>query len=107
MCQRPRNHGRDFPASARPCRGLRAACEDEPMMSKSTTRPAIDLNRNLLGSGLLLLVVGGVLWLTGAVVSATALTQAAKKWIAQWEESPSEIAHRRIHQMRIAAEAGS
>ena len=48
------------------------------MMSKST--PLVEINRNLLGSGLLFLIVGGVLWLAGAVISATALTQAAKKW---------------------------
>ena len=75
------------------------------MMSKST--PLVEIDRNLLGSGLLFLIVGGVLWLAGAVISATALTQAAKKWVARWEESPSEMALRRAHQLRVAAEAGS
>jgi len=77
------------------------------MMSKSSSRPVVEVNRNLLGSGLLFLIVGGVLWLAGAILSATALTQAAKKWIAHWEESPSEMALRRAHQLRVAAEAGS
>ena len=77
------------------------------MTIKSASRPVVEINRNLLGSGLLFLIVGGVLWLAGAILSATALTQAARKWIAHWEESPSEIAHRRMHQMRVAAEAGS
>ena len=77
------------------------------MMRNSASRPLIEINRNLLGSGLLFLIVGGILWLAGAILSATALTQAAKKWIEHWEESPSEIAHRRMHQMRVAAEAGT
>ena len=77
------------------------------MMMNSASRPAIEVNRNLLGSGLLFLIVGCVLWLAGAILSTTALTQAAKKWIAQWEESPSEMALRRAHQLRVAAEAGS
>ena len=77
------------------------------MMSKSTSRPLVEVNRNLLGSGVLFMIVGGVLWMAGATLSAIALAQAAKKWIEHWEESPSEIAHRRMHQMRVAAEAGS
>ena len=35
------------------------------MMTKSTVRPALDVNRKVLGSGMVLLCVGGVLWLTG------------------------------------------
>ena len=77
------------------------------MTSKSASRPAVEINRNLLGSGLLFMIVGGILWMAGAILSATALTQAAKKWIALWEESPSEMALRRAHQLRVAAEAGS
>lgn len=75
------------------------------MMSNSPSQPA--LNRKLLGSGVLLLSVGGALWLTGAVLSAAALAQAAKKWIAHFDKSPSEMAHRRIQQLRGVASAGS
>jgi hypothetical protein len=45
--------------------------------------------------------------LIGAALSATALGQAAMKWINQLEESPSEIARRRAHQFKEAVSAGS
>ena len=76
-------------------------------MSNSASRPALNVNRNLLTSGVVLLCVGGALWLTGAALSGTALAQAAKKWIDQLDESPSEMAHRRLHQLKVAASAGS
>ena len=76
-------------------------------MSDSTTRPTLELNKPLLGSGVILLSVGGFLWFTGAAVAAFALAKAAKSWIDQLEESPSEIARRRLHQVKVAASAGS
>ena len=76
-------------------------------MSDTTSRRTLELNVPLLGSGVVLLWVGGVVWLTGAAVAASALAQAAKKWIDQLDESPSEIARRRMHQLKVAASAGS
>ena len=76
-------------------------------MSDSASRRTLELNVPLLGSGVVLLWIGGVLWLTGAAVAAFALAKAAKKWIDQLDESPSEIARRRMHQLKVAASAGS
>ena len=76
-------------------------------MSSSTSRPAFEVNSTLLSSGFVLLCVGFFVWVIGAVLSGTALAQAAKKWIAHMEESPSEIARRRAHQLKVAAAAGS
>ena len=76
-------------------------------MSDTTSRRTLELNVPLLGSGVGLLWVGGVVWLTGAAVAAFALAQAAKKWIDQLDESPSEMARRRMHQLKVAASAGS
>ena len=76
-------------------------------MSNSTARPALSVNRKLLGSGVVLLFAGSALWLTGAALSATVLAQVAKQWIDQLEESPSEMAQRRLHQLKAAAAAGS
>lgn len=45
--------------------------------------------------------------MAGAALAATALAQAASDWIKQLEESPSEMAQRRIHQFKAAAEAGT
>jgi hypothetical protein len=77
------------------------------MMSNSTSRPTLEINRSLLSSGIVLLCVGFFLWLIGAALSGTALGQAAMKWIDQLEESPSEIARRRAQQFREAVSAGS
>jgi hypothetical protein len=76
-------------------------------LSNSASRQALNVNRNLLSSGVVLLCVGGVLWATGAALSSAALAQAAKRWVDQLDESPSEMALRRIDQLRAAASAGS
>lgn len=76
-------------------------------MSNSTVRPTFEINRSLMSSGVVLLCVGFFLWWIGAALSATALGQAAMKWIDQLEESPSEIARRRAHQFKEAVSAGS
>jgi hypothetical protein len=77
------------------------------MMSNLTSRPAFEVNRTLMSSGVVLLCVGFLLWLIGAALSATALGQAAMKWVSQLEESPSEMARRRAHQFKEAVSAGS
>ena len=76
-------------------------------MSNSAARPTLSVNRKLLSSGVVLLFAGSALWLTGAALSATVLAQVAKQWINQLEESPSEMAQRRLHQLKVAASAGS
>jgi len=76
-------------------------------MSSSISRPAFEVNRGLMSSGVVLLCVGFFLWLIGAALSASALGQAAMKWIDQLEESPSEIARRRASQFKDAVSAGS
>jgi hypothetical protein len=77
------------------------------MMSNSALRPTIQINRSLMSSGVVLLCVGFFLWWIGAALSATALGQAAMKFLDQLEESPSEIARRRAHQFKEAVSAGS
>jgi hypothetical protein len=73
----------------------------------SSSRPPLEVNGRLLASGAILLCIGGVVLMSGAALAATALAQAAKKWIDHLDESPSEMAQRRIHQLKVAAEAGS
>jgi hypothetical protein len=76
------------------------------MMSNSTP-PTFEVNRSLMSSGVVLALVGCVLWVMGALLSTTALAQAVLKWLDQLEESPSEIARRRAHQFKEAVSAGS
>ena len=81
--------------------------EEENMMSNSTSRPTLQVSRSLMSSGVVLAIVGCFLWVIGAVLSTTALAQAALKWIDQLEESPSEMARKRAHQFKDAVSAGS
>ena len=73
----------------------------------SSTRPAFEINKSLMSPGVVLLFVGFFLWWVGAALSAAALAKAAMKWMDQLEESPSEIARRRAHQLKEAVAAGS
>ncbi|MDN5761487.1 MAG: hypothetical protein L0H41_04115 [Microlunatus sp.] len=76
-------------------------------MTNTASRHQFDLDVRLLRRGLVLLGVGCAVWMVGAAVSATALGKAAKKWVDQMEQSPSEMAQRRMHQVKAAAAAGS
>jgi len=76
-------------------------------MSNSASGPTFDIDARHLRVGVALLCIGGFTWLVGAVLSATAFGQAARKWVAQMEESPAEIAQKRLHQAKVAAAAGS
>ena len=63
-------------------------------MTNSASGPTFELDARLLRGGVALLCIGGGLWLIGAALSATALGQAARKWVEQWDESPAEKAQR-------------
>jgi hypothetical protein len=76
-------------------------------MSNSPHPRTLELNRSLLGGGVVLLCVGGVVWLSGAALAAIALAQAAKSWMDQLDEAPSVMARRRMQQLKVAASAGS
>ena len=71
------------------------------------TRPPFELDRSAMRSGVVLLCVGGALWLVGAVLSTITVVKAGRSWVDQWDESPSEMAARRLEQLKAAAAAGS
>ena len=74
-------------------------------MSTTGSRPVLDVNGKLLGTGAVLLCIGGAVLMTGAALASVALAQAAKKWIDQLEESPAVMAQRHLHHLKVAAEA--
>src|SRR3954451_935913 len=90
-----------------PISGVLSARTGKDIMSIPSTRPALDVNGKLLGTGAVLLAVGGAVLMTGAALASVALAQAAKKWIDQLEESPTVLAQRQLHHLRVAAQAGS
>ena len=76
-------------------------------MNISSAPPAFDVNGKLLGTGAVLLCVGGAVLMAGAALASLALAQAAKQWLDRLEESPTVMARRQLHHLRAAAEAGS
>jgi hypothetical protein len=77
------------------------------MTDQSDGTATIELNRPLLGGGLVLVAVGGLIALTGSVAAAIAVLGATRSWVSQWEEPPSALARRRYAQARSAALAGA
>jgi hypothetical protein len=71
------------------------------------SRGDIQLNRNLLVGGGVLVALGGLLGFTGMAVVSSALISATRQWVDQLERPPTEIARRRWEQTKAAATAGA
>jgi hypothetical protein len=71
------------------------------------SRGDIQLNRNLLVGGGVLVALGGLLGFTGMALVSSALLSATRQWVDQLERPPSELARRRWEQTKAAASAGA
>ena len=71
------------------------------------SRGDIQLNRNLLVGGGVLVALGGLLGFTGMALVSSALISATRQWVDQLERPPSEVARRRWEQTKAAATAGA
>jgi hypothetical protein len=71
------------------------------------SRGDIQLNRNLLVGGGVLVALGGLLGFTGMALVSSALLSATRQWVDQLERPPSEVARRRWEQTKAAASAGA
>jgi hypothetical protein len=71
------------------------------------SRGDIQLNRNLLVGGGVLVALGGLLGFTGMALVSSALISATRQWVDQLERPPSELARRRWVQAKAAATAGA
>ena len=76
-------------------------------MADEGSRVDIQLNRNLLVGGGVLVALGGLLGFTGMALVSSALISATRQWIDHLERPPSEIARRRWEQTKAAASAGA
>jgi hypothetical protein len=56
------------------------------------SRGDIQLNRNLLVGGGVLVALGGLLGFTGMALVSSALLSATRQWVDQLERPPSELA---------------
>jgi hypothetical protein len=71
------------------------------------SRGDIQLNRNLLVGGGVLVALGGLLGFTGMALVSSALLSATRQWVDQLERPPTEMARRRWEQTKAAASAGA
>ena len=71
------------------------------------SRGDIQLTRNLLVGGGVLVALGGLLGFTGMALVSSALISATRQWVDQLERPPTEIARRRWEQTKAAATAGA
>jgi hypothetical protein len=71
------------------------------------SRGDIQLNRNLLVGGGVLVALGGLLGFTGMALVSSALLSATRQWVDQLERPPTEVARRRWEQTKAAAAAGA
>ena len=76
-------------------------------MADQGSRGDIQLNRNLLVGGGVLVALGGLLGFTGMALVSSALISATRQWVDQLERPPSELARRRWVQAKAAATAGA
>lgn len=76
-------------------------------MADQGSRGDIQLNRNLLVGGGVLVALGGLLGFTGMALVSSALLSATRQWVNQLERPPTEIARRRWEQTKAAASAGA
>ena len=76
-------------------------------MADEGSRGDIQLNRNLLVGGGVLVALGGLLGFTGMALVSSALLSATRQWVDQLERPPSEVARRRWEQTKAAASAGA
>ena len=76
-------------------------------MTPRTDEHTIEVNRGLLVGGAILMSVGAVLAMAGALATSVAVIGAAREWVRQRDEPPSALARRRLAQARTAAAAGA
>jgi hypothetical protein len=64
------------------------------------------VNRNTLRLAACLVGVGGLMFAAGAALTAAVTVGAIRRWTEQLEETPSQMARRRLSQARAATSAG-
>lgn len=76
-------------------------------MTHHRSEEDIQLNRNLIVGGGVLVALGGLLGFTGMAMVTSALLSAARRWVDRMEEPPSDLARRKWQQTKAAASAGA
>jgi hypothetical protein len=71
------------------------------------TLSAFQPNRSSVVTGAVLIGVGGLIALTGIIVSGSALASACRKWLRDLEVPPSEVVKHKWDQTKAATAAGT
>ncbi|MGW4892619.1 hypothetical protein ACWEQL_10190 [Kitasatospora sp. NPDC004240] len=64
------------------------------------------VNRPLLVGGAVLTGVGALCGLTGTMMVCAALASAGRGWMRRMDRPPAEMAHRALHEAKVASTAG-
>ena len=67
----------------------------------------VQLNKNLLISGAVLVGIGGALGAAGLLLGSTAVASAMRQWVKQLDQPPTEMAKQKWQQARAATQAGA
>jgi hypothetical protein len=67
----------------------------------------VELNKNLLIGGAVLVGIGGFLGATGLLLGSTAIASAMRQWVRQLDQPPTEMAKQKWQQARAATAAGA
>ena len=67
----------------------------------------VQLNKNLLISGAVLVGIGGALGAAGLLLGSTAVASAMRQWVKQLDQPPTEMAKQKWQQARAATLAGA
>jgi hypothetical protein len=67
----------------------------------------VQLNKNLLIGGAVLVGIGGFLGATGLLLGSTAIASAMRQWVRQLDQPPTEMAKQKWQQARAATAAGA
>jgi membrane protein implicated in regulation of membrane protease activity len=76
-------------------------------VTDSASREGIRFNRRLVVGGGVLIGTGGLLAFTGFLLLSSAVVSAARQWVNQLEQPPSELAKLKWRQARTATTAGA
>jgi hypothetical protein len=76
-------------------------------MTSASDERRFEVDRTLLVGGAVLMSVGAVIGMAGALATSVAVIRAARSWVGQLDEPPSVSARRRLAQARTAANAGA
>jgi hypothetical protein len=76
-------------------------------MTHHRSEEDVQLNRNLIIGGGVLVALGGLLGFTGMALVLSALISATRRWVDRMEQPPSDIARRKWQQTKAAAAAGA